>query len=157
MHIRKRALTGSCRVQFVNRSELINPTNSIFSRTLNTKLQHPGKKIMDGEVTMTSHINNLVELCLCSLKKIKIIQRSRTLQTSINTYPKLSMVSWSQELTLVTSFLRANQRTFSIAGVSSMRTYDHITPYVGLLRDVIHWLPVPQHVEYTPCLMSTRL
>src|SRR6218665_902937 len=34
--------------------------------------------------------------------------------------------------------------------VCNRRKYDHITP---LLHDVLHWLPVPFHIEYKLCVL----
>src|SRR6218665_1718455 len=34
--------------------------------------------------------------------------------------------------------------------ICNRRKYDHVTP---LLRDVLHWLPVPFRIEYKPCLL----
>ena len=34
--------------------------------------------------------------------------------------------------------------------ICNRRKYDHVTP---LLRDVLHWLPVPFRIEYKLCLL----
>src|SRR6218665_571697 len=44
------------------------------------------------------------------------------------------------------------QSVFNAAArlICNRRQYDHVTP---LLRDVLHWLPVPFRIEYKLCLL----
>src|SRR6218665_2401617 len=62
--------------------------------------------------------------------------------------PLLSPRGW----TATTACSPARQSVLNAAArlICNRRKYDHVTP---LLRDVLHWLPVPFRIEYKLCLL----
>ena len=111
---------------------------------------------MDNDLSMSVHITKLVGTCFGLLRQIRSIKRS---------LPNEAMLS------LITSFItsRLDYCNVAFAGLPQhsidrlqavlnaaahlscgARKFDHITP---LLRDRLHWLSVPERVEYKLCLL----
>src|SRR6218665_1109162 len=67
--------------------------------------------------------------------------------------PLLSLRGWTATTACSPAcLLDGLQSVLNAAGrlICNRRKYDHVTP---LLRDVLHWLPVPFRIEYKLCLL----
>ena len=102
--------------------------------------------IMDQDFTISSHIGKLVSTCFYSLRQIKIICWSLTTDAA-KTLVNSLVTFWLDLCNLVLASksaycLRQVQSVLSGAEciVTRTRKYDHIT--------ALHWLPVPQYVDY---------
>jgi hypothetical protein len=112
---------------------------------------------MDRVLSLTSHISRLVGACFRSLRPIKVIRRSLTpaaTKTLINSFvaSRLDYCNIlfaglpASSLDRLQSVLKAAARI--IYGLGSR---DHIST---IMRDELHWLPVPQRVQYKLCLTA---
>ena len=106
---------------------------------------------VDSELSMNEHINRLVRSCFGILRNLKTIRRSLPPDTtkllihsfisSRVDYCNVAFAGLPQtSLMRIQSVLNAAARL-----VCNGRKYDHITP---LLRDQLHWLKVPERIEY---------
>ena len=102
--------------------------------------------MMEGDLSMTAHVNKIIGQCFYSLRKIKSIRRS--LSTDATVTLVISMISSridycntiftglpNRMIDRLQSVLHAAARI-----ITGVRKYDHITPS---LRDELHWLPLP--------------
>src|SRR6218665_97358 len=64
--------------------------------------------------------------------------------------PHLSLLGWTAATACSPACLLDRLQSVLNAVICNRRKYDHITP---LLRDVLHWLPVPFRIEYKLCLL----
>src|SRR6218665_3376276 len=67
--------------------------------------------------------------------------------------PLLSLLRWTTATACSPAcLLHGLQSVLNAAAklICNRRKYDHVTP---LLRDVLHWLPVPFRIEYKLCLL----
>ena len=112
---------------------------------------------IDDELTMDAHVANVVRSCFYQLRQLRSVRRSLTIDA---------------RHTLVSAFIasRVDYCNAVLYGVSAKVTrrlqmvlnaaarlvvgtgkYDHITP---ALRDVLHWLPVPQRTEFKIAVLA---
>src|SRR6218665_445518 len=67
--------------------------------------------------------------------------------------PLLSLQEWTATTACSPAFLLDGLQSVLHAParlICNRRKYDHVAP---LLRDVLHWLPVPFRIEYKLCLL----
>jgi len=110
---------------------------------------------IDGNMTMTTHINHVLSSCFSALRQIQSIRRSLpshaldTLVTSL-VHSRLDYCNVvfaglpARDLQRLQSVLNAAVRL-----VSDSSSHCHVTP---LLRDR-HWLPIRQRVQYKLCML----
>jgi len=114
---------------------------------------------MDNDLSMKAHINNLVRTCFGILRGLKTIRRSlppdttklliHSFITSRIDYCNISFAGLPHtSLMRIQSVVNAAARL-----VCNGRKYDHITP---LLRDQLHWLRVPERIQYKLCLLTYK-
>ena len=114
---------------------------------------------MDGDFSMTTHAKKLVRSCFHSLRQIRVIRRSLTKEAakifvcsficSRIDYCNAVFAGLSRSTTNhLDSVLHAAARM-----ISGRSKHDHIT---SVLRDELHWLPVPQRMLYKFCLTTYK-
>ena len=114
---------------------------------------------MDGDFSMTTHVKKQVRSCFHSLRQIRIIRRSLTKEAakmlvcsficSRIDYCNAVFAGLPRSATNhINSVLHAAARM-----ISGRSKHDHIT---SVLRDELHWLPVPQRVIYKLCLITYK-
>jgi Reverse transcriptase (RNA-dependent DNA polymerase) len=115
--------------------------------------------ILQPDMSMTSHVNQIVGRCFRQLRLIKSCVKSLTFQaarTAVNSFV-ISRVDYCNSLLAgipkclldrLQSVLNASAKL-----LCGCRKYDHVTP---LLRDRLHWLPVPQRIEFKLCLLTFK-
>lgn len=112
--------------------------------------------MFDSEMSMTAHINTVTSACFYQLRQLRTVRRSLSLDAA----KMLTHALVSSRLDYCNSLLfgasaqniRKLQAVLNAAArlVVGLRRNDHITP---ALRDELHWLPVPQRVEYKIALL----
>ena len=113
---------------------------------------------LDSNVSMRSHVTKTVSGCFAALRQIRSIRRSvsRPVLLSLVTSLVLSRLDYGSatlaglpqyHLDRLQSVLNAAARL-----VYSARRYDHVTP---LLQE-LHWLKVPQRIEYKHAVLAYR-
>lgn len=114
---------------------------------------------LDNDLSMKQHISNLVRTCFSILRQLKTVSRSlpadtskllvHSFITSRIDYCNVAFAGLPQaNLSRIQTVLNAAARL-----VCNARKFDHITP---LLRDELHWLRVPERVEYKLCLLTYK-
>ena len=104
---------------------------------------------------MKSHIVKLSRSCFCSMRCIRGIRRSLSMniaKTLISSFV-CSRIDYCNTVfaNLSASTIDCLDDVFHAAArlISGCRKYDHITP---VMRDELHWLPIRQLIEYKLCL-----
>ena len=114
---------------------------------------------IDSDLSMKAHINCLVRTCFGILRGLKSIRRSlpsdttklliHSFITSRVDYCNVTFAGLPHgSLMRIQSVLNGAARL-----VCNGRKYDHVTP---LLRDQLHWLKVPERVDYKLCLLTYK-
>jgi exonuclease III len=114
---------------------------------------------MDNDLSMRQHINRLVSTCFATLRQLKAVQRSlpreamalliHSLVASRIDYCNVAFAGLpSVTLMRVQTVLNAAARL-----LYNVRKFDHITP---ILRDQLHWLKVPERVDFKLCLLMYK-
>ena len=107
-------------------------------------------------MSMTDHVNRLVRSCFYQLRRIKSIRRSLPTFTAIQLVNSLviSRVDYCNSLLAGPPKYQLDriQSVLNVAArlIYGRGRYEHVTP---LLRDRLHWLRVPQRVEFKRCLL----
>jgi len=121
-------------------SDLITPVNSVRDLGIH----------IESDLSMRTHVTKSVSACFSMLRQIRSIRRSvtRPVLRSIVSSLVLSRLDYGCA-TLAGLPARLTDRLQSVLNaaarlVYSARKFDHVTP---LLRD-LHWLRVPQRIEY---------
>ena len=115
--------------------------------------------MMDGDFSMITHVKNQVRSCFHSLRQIRVIRRSLTKKAAKILVSSFicSRIDYCNAVFAglpkyttnhLDSVLHAAARM-----ISGRSKYDHIT---SILRDELHWLPVPQRVKYKLCLTTYK-
>ena len=111
--------------------------------------------MMEGDLSMTAHVNEIADQCFYSLRKIKSI-RPLLFTDAIVTLITRLICSWMDYCNTVFVFLPNSmidrlQSVLHAAArvITDGRKYDHITL---TLRDELHWLPVMQRITFRLCL-----
>lgn len=111
---------------------------------------------IDGDLTMSSHINKTISSCFYQLRRLKSVRRSLPLsaaKTVVNSFIVSRIDYCNGLLTGITQ--RQVDRLQSVLNASAKLIHggtrrDHVTP---LLRDKLHWLKFSQRVTYKLCLL----
>ena len=113
----------------------------------------------DSTMTMANHVSAVTRSSFYQLRQLRVIRRCLTNDAAAALVHALvsSRVDYCNALLygasqLVTRRLQAviNSAARLITGVGR---FDHITP---VLRDVLHWLPVEQRVQYKIALLTYK-
>lgn len=115
--------------------------------------------VLESDMSMTSHVNQTVGRCFRQLRLIRSCVKALTFEaarTVINSFV-LSRVDYCNGL-LAGSPRCLLDRLQSVLNAAAKllcgcRKYDHVTP---LLRDRLHWLPVPQRIDFKLGLLTYR-
>ena len=110
----------------------------------------------DKSMSMTEHVNRLVLSCFNQLHRIKFIRRSLTTTVAtrlVNSFV-IARVDYCNSILAGLSKYQLS-RIQSVLNVAARIVYgqvcfEHITPS---LRDRLHWLCVPQRIEFKRCLL----
>ena len=115
--------------------------------------------IIDSELKMNDHVANVVRGCFYQLRQLRCVRRSLPVDT---------------RRTLVTAFIASrvdycNSALYGVAARTIQRLqmvmnaaarlvvgvgkYEHVTP---ILRDVMHWLPVPQRIAFKIAILTFK-
>jgi len=112
---------------------------------------------IDNELTMDAHVANVVRSCFYQLRQLRSVRQSLTIDarhtlvsafiTSRVDYCNAVLYGVSAKVT------RRLQMVLNAAArlVVGTGKYGHITP---ALRDVLHWLPVPQRTEFKIAVLA---
>ena len=115
--------------------------------------------MMNLDFSMRSHINKLVQSCFYSLRQIRSIRRSLTLDTArklicslihscVDCCNSLFAGLPAQTIDRLQSIINASARL-----ACGLHKFDHITP---ALHDRLHWLPIQQRITYKLCLITFK-
>jgi len=113
---------------------------------------------LDSDASMTTHVSKTVSCCFAVLRQIRSIRRSVTQQVvqSLVASLVLTRLDYGNATLagLPTTQLDRLQSVMNAAArlVCSARKFEHITP---LLRD-LHWLRVPQRIEFKLAVLAFR-
>ena len=113
---------------------------------------------LDADVSMTAHVTATVRTCFAALRQIRSVRRSlsrEALLTLIRALVVTKLDYCNSVLVGVSRSLhRRLQSVFNAAArlVFSTRRSEHVTP---LLRD-LHWLKVPERVQFRLCVLAYR-
>ena len=107
--------------------------------------------IFDSNMNFSKQIINSCKLCFFQLRQLRSIRRSLTTEaTALIVHAFInSRLDYCNSLLYGISdcLLNKLQRVQNAAArlIANKRKYDHITP---VLRDTLHWLPIPQRIDY---------
>ena len=115
--------------------------------------------MMDGDFLMTAHVKKQVRSCFHSLRQIRVIRRSLTKETAkmlVCSFICSRIDYWNAVFAGLprSTTNHLDSVLYDAARMISGRSkHDHIT---SVLRDELHWLPVPQRVIYKLCLTTYK-
>ena len=113
---------------------------------------------MDVDLSFRTHVNAVVKSCFAALRRIRSVRRSLSRHALLTLIRSLvvSKVDYCNALLVGVSghLLSQLQSVFNAAAriYFSARRSDHVTP---LLRD-LHWLRVPQRIQFRLCVLVYR-
>ena len=112
--------------------------------------------LFDNEMSMMAHVNSITRSHFFHLRQLRLIRRSLTpdaARTLVHAFIS-SRVDYSNALLYgaTSHVIRCLQAVLNAAArlISGATRTEHITP---VLRDVLHWLPVRQRIEYKIALL----
>ena len=115
--------------------------------------------VLQSDMSMTSHVNQIVGQCFRQLRLIKSCVKSLSFEaarTVVNSFV-ISRVDYCNSLLagLPKCLLDRLQPILNASAklLCGCQKYDHVTP---LIRDRLHWLPVPQRIEFKLCLLTFK-
>ena len=106
-------------------------------------------------MSMTEHVNHLVRSCFNQLRRIRFIRRSlmTTVATRLVNSFVIARVDYCNSILagLPKYQLSRIQSVLNVAVriVYGQARFEHITP---TLRDRLHWLYVPQRIDFKRCI-----
>lgn len=112
--------------------------------------------IFDNELSMSQHVSSVTRSCFYELRQLRFVRHllsSDTAKTLVHAFIS-SRVDYCNSLLYGTT-AHVQRRLQAVMNASArlicgLGRYDHITP---ALRDDLHWLPVPQRIEYKVALL----
>ena len=113
---------------------------------------------LDSDTSMRTHVSKTVSSCFASLRQVRSIRRSvpKPVLLSLVTALVLSRLDYGNATLagLPSRLLDRLQSVLNAAArfVFAARKYDHVSP---LLRE-LHWLRIPQRIEYKLAVMTYR-
>ena len=112
---------------------------------------------LDPQLSMKNHVDSVVRSCFYQLRQLRTIRRSvpdDAMQTLVHAFIT-SRVDYCNAVLfgVVGVGLRRLQAVLHAVArlITGVRRNDHITP---TLRDTLHWLPVPQRIDFKIALMA---
>lgn len=115
--------------------------------------------LIDGELSMKEHIQRTCSSSFYQLRQIWRVRKSlprKALETLVHAFVTSRLDYCNGALYGISESgvmkLQSVMRTAARL-ISGRRKFDSITPYI---RDILHWLPVKQRVEYKLCVMVYR-
>jgi hypothetical protein len=115
--------------------------------------------ILQSDMLMTSHVHKIVGRCFRQLRLIRSCLGSFIFEassTAVNSFIMCRIDYCSSLLTgLPTCLLDRLQALLNASAklIFGCQKYDHVTP---ILSDRLHWLPVPQRIEFKLCLLTFK-
>ena len=106
---------------------------------------------LDGELTMNAHVNKVVSSCFYQLRQLRSVRRCLSFKArqALTTAFIASRLDYCNAVFygIAAGTVQRLQIVMNAAArlVAGLGKYDHVTP---LLRDVLHWLPVPQRITF---------
>ena len=113
--------------------------------------------IIDCELTMEDHVKNVVRSCFFQLRQLRSVRRLLTVdarRTLIAAFIASRLDYCNSLLYGVSAHVtRRLQMVMNAAARLAVGAgkFEHITP---VLRDVLHWLPVPQRIQYKIAILA---
>ena len=113
---------------------------------------------LDADVSMTAHVTATVRTCFAALRQIRSMRRSLSREALLTLIHALVVSKLDYCNSVLVGVSRSLQRRLqSVLNaaawlVSSTRRSEHTTP---LFRD-LHWLKVPEHVQFRLCVLAYR-
>jgi hypothetical protein len=115
--------------------------------------------LFEADMSMTRHVSLMVGRCFRQLRLIKSCVRAlpfEAAKTAVVSFVVSQVDRCNSLLAGAPKYLHDRLQSVLNAAarlVCYRRKYDHVTP---LLRDVLHWLPVPYRIEYKLSLLVYR-
>ena len=140
------------RVHLIDRSPFVLPDGPVSASSSVRNL----RAYFDESMSMVENVNRLVRSCFYQLHRVRFTQRSLTTMAAtrlMNSFI-ITRVDYcnsifaglpKQQLARIQSVLNVAARI-----IFGHVWFDHITP---TLRDRLHWLKVPQRIEFKRCLL----
>ena len=113
---------------------------------------------LDADLTFRTHVNAVAKSCFAALRRIRSVRRCLPRHALLTLIRALvvSKLDYCNSLLVGVSvhLLSRLQSVFNTAAwiIYSSRKYDHVSP---LLRD-LHWLRVPQRIQFHLCVLVFR-
>jgi hypothetical protein len=112
--------------------------------------------IFDSEMSMVEQVNSVTRACFYQLRQLRFVRHALTPDCAkmlVHAFIASKVDYCNSLLYGATAHVtRRLQAVLNAAArlISGARRFDHITP---VLRDELHWLPVPQRIEYKVALL----
>jgi hypothetical protein len=111
--------------------------------------------LLESDLSMRRHVARTVGCCFRQLRLLRGCIRSLPFEAAKAAAFVTSQVDRCNSLLAGSPkcLLDRMQSVLNAAArlLCNRKKYDHVTP---LLRDVLHWLPVPQRIEFMICVIS---
>ena len=140
------------RVHLIDRSPFVLPDGLVNA---SSSVRNLGA-YFDESMSMVEHVNRLVRSCFDQLRRVRFIRRSLTTMAAtrlMNSFI-IARVDYCNSIFagLSKQRLARIQSVLNVAAriIFGHARFDHITP---TLRDQLHWLKVPQRIEFKRCLL----
>ena len=112
--------------------------------------------MLDSELTMEGHVSKLCQSCFFQLRRLRSIRHSlsrHALLTLVHAFISSRLDFCNSVLYGISAYLLDRLQSILNAAarlILKISKYDHIS---GAMRDELHWLPVPQRINYKICLL----
>ena len=113
--------------------------------------------MVDDELTMFAHINRVVSSCFYQLRQLRSVRRCLPFEArqALVTAFISSRLDYCNAILYGVAACNLNRLQVVMNAAARLVTgigkYEHITP---LLRDVLHWLPVPQRIIFKIAVLA---
>src|SRR6218665_176879 len=114
--------------------------------------------MLDSELTFSHHINLIARKCYYQLRKLRVVSRSLTHQsrlTLVHAFVTSRIDCCCSLLAGLPGTLARLDRVLRSAArlVGGLSKFSSITAYI---RDVLHWLPISERIQYRITAMVSR-
>ena len=112
--------------------------------------------VFDSQLTFNNHISNVVSSCFYQLRQLKHVRRnlSNDCTKSLLHAFVTSRIDYCNSLFSGLPIYQLNrlQSVLNAAARVYCSNYSHYMSITGILRNDLHWLKIPQRIEYKLCI-----